>query len=139
MHHGLKANFKENEAFYCWMKHIMGLPLLPEEDIEAAWKELKKRPLPGVPSLPLQKLKKYVQTTWINQRLDKLSVYGQPHRTNNSVESLNKRWNAKVITKHPNFWHICEFIWEDFQVNFLKFTCVSNTVGNMLICTSKNI
>ena len=116
MHHGLKAHFKENEAFYVWMKLVMGLPLLPKEDIEVAWKELKKQPMTDVPTRPFQKMKKYVQTTWINQRLDQLSVYGQPHRTNNSVESLNKRWNAKVITKHPNFWVLCEFIWEDFEV-----------------------
>ena len=63
----------------------------------------------------LQKFKKYVTKTWIEQRIDVLSVYGQAHRTNNSCESLNARWNAKVGTKHPNFWVLSEYIWEDFE------------------------
>ena len=54
MHHGLKAQFKEIEAFYSWMKLVMGLPLLPEKEIEDAWKELKKRTVTGVPTRPFQ-------------------------------------------------------------------------------------
>ena len=67
----------------------------------------------------LQKFIKYVQRTWIEKRIDVISVYGQPHRTNNSVESLNARWNAKVGTKHPNFWVLSEHIWEDFEDTML--------------------
>ena len=41
------------------------------------------------------------------------------YRTNNSVESLNKRWNVKVGIRHPNFWHLSELIWEDLEVTFI--------------------
>ena len=75
-----------------------------------------------------QKLRKYIQSTWMDQRLDKLSVHGQTYRTNNNVESLNRRWNAKVITKHPNFWNLSEFIYEDLEVSL-----IIDTVNNQII------
>ena len=55
----------------------MALPLLPEHDIVEAWNELKTMPVPDVPAQPFRKFKSYITKTWIEQRLNVLSVYGQ--------------------------------------------------------------
>ena len=97
----------------------MALPLLPEHDIEEAWNELKTMPLPDMPIQAFTKFKAYISKTWIQQRLNVLSVYGQPFRTNNSVESYNARWNQRVGVKGPNMWMLCDKIWEVFEVSFV--------------------
>ena len=65
----------------------MAVPLLPEDKIVDAWSELKIYPIPDAPAVPLAKFKRYLEKTWIVQRLGVLSVFGQEQRTNNSVES----------------------------------------------------
>ena len=71
-----------------------------------------------------KKFKRYIEKTWIVQKLDVLSVHGVPHRTNNSVESYNRHWNSRVDEKHPNFWVLAEHIWETFED-------VSNDMGRL--------
>ena len=93
----------------------MAVPLLPEDKIVEAWSQLKILPIPDVPAVPLAKFKNYVEKTWIERRLGVLSVFGQESRTNNSVESYNARWNARVVVKNPNFWDLAEKIWESFE------------------------
>ena len=110
---GLIGSFKSNDTFYTWLKMVMALPLLPTERIVAMWNELKSDVL-GVPVAKLRKLKNYVEKTWITQRIDVLSVYGEEARTNNAAESYNARWNRRVQVKHPNFWTLLEKIHEAF-------------------------
>ena len=93
----------------------MAVPLLPEDKIVDAWSDLKIYPIPDAPAVPLAKFKRYLEKTWIVQRLGVLSVFGQEQRTNNSVESYNARWNARVLVKNPNFWDLAEKIWESFE------------------------
>ena len=93
----------------------MAVPLLPQNRIVEAWGQLKIYPINNVPAELLQKLKNYIQKTWIEQRLHVLSVFGQESRTNNAVESYNARWNSKVVTKNPKFWDLCDKIWESFE------------------------
>ena len=76
-HLGLLPTFRENQAFTLWLELCMALPLLPEHDIEEAWNELKTMPLPDMPIQAFSKFKAYITKTWIQQRLNVLSVYGQ--------------------------------------------------------------
>ena len=85
---------------------ILGIPLLPSNDIVEVWMELINQTLPDTPVSLFKKFKRYIEKTWIVQKLDVLSVHGVPHRTNNSVESYNR---------HPNFWVLAEHIWETFE------------------------
>ena len=62
-----------------------------------------------------RKFKRYVERTWIQEKLEFLSVYESPHHTNNSVESYNARWNKRVGVKHPNFWELVTAICEAFD------------------------
>ena len=117
-HMGLLPTFRENHAFTLWLELCMAIPLLPEHDIEEAWNELKTMPVPDVPKKLFLKLKKYITKTWIQQRLNVLSVHGQKFRTNNSVESYNSRWNQRVGIKGPNMWMLCDKIWEVFEVSY---------------------
>ena len=89
MHFGLKVCFVENEEFTIWIQLVMAIPLLPQDRIVEAWSQLKIYPVANMPNGtlgPWRKLKSYIEKTWIQQRLDVLSVFGQEARTNNAVE-----------------------------------------------------
>ena len=75
-----------------------------------------------------QKLKSYIQRTWIDQRIDVLSVFGCKYRTNNSAESSNAHWNARVGVKHPNFWHLLNSIFDEFEDTSLQMSRLDNNV-----------
>ena len=89
--------FKNNDTFYTWLKMVMALPLLPTERIVAMWNELKSDALPRVAIAKLRKLENYVEKTWITQRIDVLSVYGEEARTNNSAESYNGMYGQNQL------------------------------------------
>ena len=126
---GLKNAFIENDIFKIWIKLVMALPLLPKEHIVPTWNELKHQPIPRLlSSQPLRKLKSYIQKTWIDQRIEVLSVYGCTYRTNNSAESSNAQWNAKVGVKHPNFWHLLNVMHDEFEDTCLQMSCLDNNV-----------
>ena len=87
----------------------MAISLLPTEDIVTTWEELKNQDIPNMGNpvdKHFRKFKRYVERTWIQEKLEFLSVYESPHRTNNSVESYNARWNQRFGVKHPNFWEL---------------------------------
>ena len=75
-----------------------------------------------------QRLKSYVQKTWIDQRIEVLSVFGCNYRTNNSAESSNAAWNARVGVKHPNFWHLLNSIYDEFEDTSLQMSRLDNNV-----------
>ena len=84
--------------FAKWFKIVLALPLLPTDRITSMWNELKSDPIPNaehiprIPNKAMRVLKKYVEKTWVVGKLDVLSVYGQPSRTNNNSEVYNKKW-----------------------------------------------
>ena len=47
---GLRDKFKNNSAFYIWLKMVMSLPLLPKNRIVDMWKELKGEKVPNMPA-----------------------------------------------------------------------------------------
>ena len=113
---GLTEKFKKNDGFKVWLRLTMALPLLPTEHIVPAWNDLKAQPLPGLlSSQPFRKLKRYIQSYWIDQKLNVLSVFGSPHRTNNSAESSNSKWNVFVGIKHPNMWFLLDKMYKEFE------------------------
>ena len=113
---GLMEMFANNPAFVRWLKLCMALPLLPCEKITPAWVELKSEVLPNMDGFitKYKKFHRYVKKFGIDTKLDVLSVFGQPSRTNNSSESYNYKWNERVAVKHPNFWTFSTHISDSF-------------------------
>jgi hypothetical protein len=47
----------------------------------------------------------YVQSFWYEKvGVDRFSVYGDHHRTNNAVESFHRSLNRKITVQHPGLW-----------------------------------
>ena len=117
---GLKEQYSKNPGFAKWFKMVLALSLLPTERITTMWNELKADPIPNaeyiprIPNKALQKLKKYVENTWIIGKINVLSVFGQENRTNNHSEVYNKKWNSRVQVKNPNMWKLYKKIYDAF-------------------------
>ena len=47
----------------------------------------------------------YLETEW-KPRIDELSVFGMPERTNNCSESDNRSMGNLIPQQRPNVWHL---------------------------------
>ena len=82
----------------------MALPFLPAQEIEVQFDCIHQNCPPG----PLEDLVNYVETTWINGTylLEYWSIYGQPIRTNNDLESYHNALPfymlVELLQSNPN-------------------------------------
>lgn len=104
-------NCKEARLFF---EKTKNLPLLPKEEIEKTFHEMfeelgkieKKVPLikNDKPTVTLQEAFKdfhhYVLTFWFKIiKVDRLSVFQLPHRTNGGIERYHRAWKQMVATR----------------------------------------
>ena len=112
---GLFADANKNRSLDAWLRSFYPLALLPAEKIADGYQWVKDQ-LPTV----LQtfeddvkrrecqamciKVNRYWERFWLAQvGEEKLSVYGQKHRTNNGAENYHSRLN-KGLPRRPKFW-----------------------------------
>ena len=95
---GLQTSYSRDQGTHTWIREIMALPFLPEDQISRAFRKLKRK----AATRPLQELAEYVENTWITSTTwppASWSVYLQAVRTNNDVEGwhygLNRRAQGK--------------------------------------------
>jgi hypothetical protein len=81
----------------------MALPLLPPDEIEPALRAIINYATARGVYAVLTDFFKYMYRQWIQKvGVNVISVFNQPHRTNNSVESFNRVFNARTKVKSPN-------------------------------------
>ena len=124
--------YRRSQNFRQWARLVMGLPLVPQEQLVATYKEhLERETFPECVSTEPAKvraLKKYVSQHWLHSKVtDRLSVYHLQRRTSNEVESFHRwlRVHIPPVSSRSNFWTFVEklnaFIDEvDISIDCLK-------------------
>ena len=124
---GFTTLYKDDKLIGDWIKGYYAIPLLPAENVREGW-EYVGTFVPGVvarlnqqyPDLHLghkpDKVHRYYRRFWLRSvGPERLSVCGQPNRTNNSAESWHGKINKGVGAK-PKFWDYCEKIVQKDQI-----------------------
>lgn len=87
------------------------LPLLPAHEIQNGWKYITRH---STQEDDMKKFRSYVDHQWIKEEfISTWCVYGEQHRTNNSLEAWNHKLNKTVGKKNPNIIHLLEVLVKD--------------------------
>ncbi|KAF0726459.1 RING-type domain-containing protein [Aphis craccivora] len=93
----------ENPHALNTLRRIMVLPLLPGDKINQGLRSIKRYARGNDVNMNL--LFDYYERFWIaNVGCDELSVYNQPRRTNNHLESFHNKLRYSFGVAHPNLW-----------------------------------
>ena len=96
---------KTNKTFKKWIRNLMALPFLPEEEIRSTYISLEL-PLLGLLDSEKELVKlfiSYFNRTWINGNVN-LSVFYYEKATNNGAESYHKFLKSYFKTPHSKIW-----------------------------------
>ena len=110
---GLLGTFNGNHDLKRFIHQLMTLALLPAENVEATFHELRnQRPrLAPHTERKLSDFLRYYGRYWLRKITPEiLSVFGLPQRTNNSVESFHAVLKRKMGHPHPNFYVFLEIL-----------------------------
>jgi len=103
---GLKEHYQSRDDITDIVRYILGLPLLPAEDIRTAAEEIRATICTDMHMVrQLQQLLMYVQRQWIDKRTvgpERLSVRGIKWRTDNIPESYQAALRRRIQMSHPN-------------------------------------
>ena len=102
---GLSKLYKTNKTFKKWIRNLMAVPFLPEEEIRSTYFSLEL-PLLGLLDSAKELVKlfiSYFNRTWINGNVN-LSVFYYEKATNNGAESYHKCLKSYFKTPHSNIW-----------------------------------
>ena len=91
---GLSKLYKQNQFFSIWIRRIMALPLLPEEDILPVYLSMARpsNDLNDTEKELVNKFRNYFSRTWLIGKIN-LSVFIYENATNNGAESYHKSLN----------------------------------------------
>ena len=122
----LSFAYSKNGDFNRWLKCIMALPLLPQEEITPVLTMLsqEKIELSNTDHKAKQKLLKYIIKEWANK--EGVSVYASKDKTNNACEIYHKALKSKIRVKRPNIWSFMEHLEEIIQKYDLEFQRLEN-------------
>ena len=105
---GLTEAYQNEETTQAVFRCLLALPLLPVTDIDPASQDVKVLVHDDTPSKTLLlKLCRYVERQWLNKSsigAARMSVRGNPARTNNAVESFHSALRRRVKVAHPNLY-----------------------------------
>lgn len=110
---GLIHLFRHNLQFKRLVHRYMALPLLPAARITHAVDELNVMALDIQPDEQrrFDLFRRYIRTFWLTKVTpERLSVFGLPRRSNNSVESFHSSLKKKVKKPHPNIYVFIEHL-----------------------------
>ena len=102
---GLSNAYKKNQLFRTWIRKLMALQFLPEEQIRNIYLSLEM-PLAGFLDAEKERIhrfKSYFHKFWINGSTN-LSVFYYEKATNNGAESYHKTLKTYMKVPHPNIW-----------------------------------
>lgn len=96
------------------MRKVFALPLLPADDIEAAFQKIKEKNESN--DGRLDAFLSYVDATWIHSSMWPVaswSVYGRSIRTNNDVEGWHARLNRRAKKGNLSFYLLVELLFKE--------------------------
>ena len=90
---GLQSSYTHDLGTHSFIKKMMALPFLPEEEIEPIFQRLQRHS-----SEPLQQFTEYVNNTWINSTWgpSDWTAFKKSIRTNNDVEGWDNGLNRRA-------------------------------------------
>eukprot|EP00102_Acyrthosiphon_pisum_P016294 XP_008187200.1 PREDICTED: uncharacterized protein LOC100569497 isoform X3 [Acyrthosiphon pisum] len=101
----LTAYLRHNEHGKMCLKMMMVLALLPANEIEDGFQDIKDYAL--VNDVNMARFFTYFSSFWLVQIGPQVfSVYGKPRRTNNNIESFHNKLKDKFQVSHPNLWTV---------------------------------
>ena len=123
---GLTILYKKNHSFRKWIRRLMALHWLPEEEIYPVYLLLE---LPTTDLLEAEKnlvkaFRTYFNRTWLSGN-DNLSVFYYEQATNNGAESYHKTLKSYMKIPYPNIWRFMESlnnIISDYDIEFQRLT-----------------
>ena len=103
-----------------WIRKLMALPLLPEEEIHQVYVslELPTSEIEGSTKELIKQFRTYLNRTWIYGNIN-LSVLYYEYATNNAAESLK----SYIKTPHPNIWKFMTYLnntIKDYNIEFQR-------------------
>ena len=126
----LSSSYIKNPELNKWIRFVMTLPMLPKEEIVAAYQLLTDMSLSNLNQIEiglLRKLKSYIKREWI-QRND-FSIYGSIQTTNNCCEVYHKSLKSSIRVKKPNI--TCKEKYQNKEYAIMEYLNeVSSTIGN---------
>ena len=101
--------YKKNPNFRKWVRQLLALPWLPEEEIYPVYLSLE---IPITDLVDSEKafvkaLRTLFSKTWLS-RNNPLSVFYYEKATNNGAESYHKKLRSYLKGPHPNIWRFVE-------------------------------
>ncbi|KAJ8309738.1 hypothetical protein KUTeg_011603 [Tegillarca granosa] len=100
---GLQMDYSQRYGVFKFVRKLLALPFLPEEQIPVAFNTLKET----VTSERLIQLTNYIERTWINVDIwtpSSWTVYRMAVRTNNDVEGWHHRINRRAQKSSLSFY-----------------------------------
>ncbi|XP_043468217.1 uncharacterized protein LOC122502303 [Leptopilina heterotoma] len=133
---GLRRYFMQNDEGKHTLRQIMALALLPYEEINPTYNELKNSKSAAC-RRRLREFFNYFERQWLRRvRPEGFSVYGFQDRTNNVLESYHKTL-LTVFGKKPSIWNFTKKLGEFQQGLLLDFASLSK--GNRVTRPQKKI
>ena len=134
--------YKSNQIFREWVRKLMALPLLPEEEIHKVYisLELPTSELGDSAKELIKKFRTYLNRTWISGNVS-LSVFYYENATNNGPESYHKSLKSYIKTPHPNVWKLMAYlnnIITDNDIEFQRLVENKETTTEANSCTKAN-
>ena len=126
---GLLGAFHRNSDLKRFIHQLMTLALLPAENVEATFDELRnQRPrLAPDTERKLSDFLRYYERYWLRKITPaRLSVFGLPQRTNNSVESFHAVLKRKMGHPHPNFFVFLDILNKLIQCKLNDLSLLTN-------------
>ncbi|XP_060855532.1 uncharacterized protein LOC132933237 [Metopolophium dirhodum] len=106
---GYTSYVKNNMHAKMCIKMTAALALLPHYEIERGYQEIKNYAQANVVQLP--RFFTYFSSFWVIRKGPEcFSVYGQPRRTNNNIESFHSSLKQTFQVMHPNLWKMLEHL-----------------------------
>ena len=124
----LCSSYKRNSNLNNWIRLMMSLPLLPQDDILPVFQTLVgdtfSLDLKPTEENPLIQLITYMKKEWIKR--NDLSVYHAIQKINNCCESYHKELKSIIRIKRPNIWSFMESL-EKILIKYdLEYTRLLN-------------
>lgn len=121
---GFKAFLKENDAAMRMYRKLMCIPLMRADNIRAAFKLLKEEAL-KLNKTQFTPFLNYFEEQWMQREGPRsISVYMEPERTNNPMESYNSTLNSKISSKGC-FYKFVELLRAEEFIKSRDYTIIS--------------
>ena len=122
---GLQQQYNNDRGTYQYLRQIMALAFLPEDEIEPMFEHLKAQAATD----QLRQFVEYVSQTWIHNQtwpLSSWSVYMMAIRSNNDIEGWHHGLHRRASGKwHMPFYMLLDLLHQEARLTALRIHLVS--------------